>query len=282
MELADWELWGILAVAVGSLLTLVFIAPQRARCWRCKNEYTRNDMSTFMDEKLTKEDIREGRGLCDFCRRELRAIGWRSLATGGDEVLYEVRMHDVEMRRMYEANKERFGGATRTTALISGIILMLTGLAEIAMSGIRYAHLSSLILVFGGIAVPLSVRGIWWVRERKRDGPGRVVSMKMTKGTVKTIGNAGDVSIDAMRTTIWGVFVGAFIASYVTLYVAMVFSTSHPLSGWIASPIAAAAGALLAIGFLMVFLSVMRMSPRIILAWTDRLANWALRKDRNH
>jgi uncharacterized oligopeptide transporter (OPT) family protein len=88
--------------------------------------------------------------------------------------------------------------------------------------------------------------------------------------------------MDAMRTTIWQIIVGTFVASYVTLYVALVFSVSHPISGWIASPIAAGMGVLLAFGLLMLFLSLMRMSPRIILAWTDRLANWALRKNQNH
>jgi len=102
------------------------------------------------------------------------------------------------------------------------------------------------------------------------------------EGTEKPSGKAVEISMDAMRTTIWQILVGTFVASYVTLYVALVFSESHPISGWFASPIAAGVGAILAFGFLMLFLSIMRMSPRMILAWTDRLANWALRKNRNH
>jgi len=118
---------------------------------------------------------------------------------------------------------------------------------------------------------------------QKLSGKDSLTELEQRKEHVEKRGaQSVEISTDAMRTSIWQILVGTFVASYVTLYVAMVLSVSHPISGWIASPIAAGVGALLALGFLMVFLSIMRMSPRLVLAWTDRLANWALRKNRSN
>lgn len=82
---------------------------------------------------------------------------------------------------------------------------------------------------------------------------------------------------DAMRTTLWQVFVSTFVASYVTFYVALTFSPNS-ISGWWAAPTAFVFSVLLAAMILVMFLLVVRVNPSRVFRWTDALIDWSLRK----
>ena len=87
-----------------------------------------------------------------------------------------------------------------------------------------------------------------------------------------------EISMDAMRTTVWQIFVAVFITGYLTFYVTMVFNTSHPVNGWIAAPVALALAVLFAAMILYVFLAILRVNPQKVFKWTDALINWSLRR----
>ncbi|MBN1677886.1 MAG: hypothetical protein JW880_05040 [Candidatus Thermoplasmatota archaeon] len=97
----------------------------------------------------------------------------------------EIKKHDIEMRAMYENNKDRFGHATLATAILSGLVLAITGIAGVATTIEDWTKLgewltfqSAWILVCGGAAIPFVVEMYWlWARwkQTKTVAEGRCI-----------------------------------------------------------------------------------------------------------
>lgn len=87
-----------------------------------------------------------------------------------------------------------------------------------------------------------------------------------------------EINMDAMRTTLWQIFVGVFTAGYVTFFITLTFNVTPPVPGLIAGPLALGLGVLLAIMISLLFLMIIRVNPKRVFSLTDALVNWSLRR----
>ena len=112
---------------------------------------------------------------CEYHTRVLSAWAMRHQTYTNAELHEAIKIHDAEMQRMYEYNKERFGNTTKMTAYFTGAVLVATGIGQILtlkdwMSVKDWLNepisRAGVFYIVGGVFVGGLVNLWWWFKER--------------------------------------------------------------------------------------------------------------------
>lgn len=98
---------------------------------------------------------------CSFCQRERSARNAAAFNYSNGQLMEQILLNDVEVRRMYDHNKDRLGQGVSITTYLTAAVLFVTGL----VGALDRVDRGDLVFMAGGLVVAGGLKMLWWYVE---------------------------------------------------------------------------------------------------------------------